>query len=319
MNNILLARKRICSAIAAASLLGLTLAGCSADEPAGAGERLPEGKYPITFSAAVDGLALTRATAGGTWEGGESVAIKVGGVVKEYTAKADKTLSIAAGGTPFYWQNTNSITVDAWYPYNGGTKLDDNVLTVKADQSGDGYQASDYLEVVNANVTFQAPKLTFTHRTAKVMVTLKASESVPDVSGATVKFINLQGVEGSGTGVSPKQEADGTYTAVLFPQQMQNQPFIQVTLDGHDYFYTPTDANKVNLSKGKQYTYAITVMKTGLTVTAQSITQWEGEEASVTGNAQTVTPGTNGNSVDWTPDGDGNPEDVTGNVKTQTN
>lgn len=266
-----------------AGMLSLVAASCSDD--AGTDNRLPEGKYPITFTAAVDGLTVTRATSEGSWTKGDKVAIQIDEVVKQYEADADDNLSAIDENNVFYWQNTDNITVNAWYPYNGGTKPD---VVVKANQNEEGnYQASDYLEVEeDAIVTFQEPKLTFYHRTAKVSVTLKESESVPDVSGATVTFINQAGVEGDGTEVIPKKEtADGnvtTYTALLVPQKMDGKQFIKVTIgEGdfvRDYVYTPEEGD-ADLEAGKLYTYNITVKKTGLEVTAGKSVSWD--EASV--------------------------------------
>lgn len=288
-----------------AGMLCLVAVSCS--DEGDTDNRLPEGKYPMTFATAVEGATATRATAEGNWTGGEEVAIQIGDETKKYQAAAGGNLSIATGADPFYWQNTNDITVNAWYPYNG-TKPADDALRVKADQSKDtDYQASDYLEVNGATVAFSNPILLFTHRTAKVAVTLVAGNGVGDVSGAVVTFLNLSGVESDGNEVTPKTETESgvtTYTALLVPQQMQGQKFIKVALGGYDYFYTPTGEDDANLRKGKLHTYKITVAKTGLTVTSSSVSPWTGDKEGVDGNAQTVTPGTDGNGSSWNGDAD---------------
>ena len=290
----------------------LCLVAVSCSDEGDIDNRLPEGKYPITFAIAVEGATATRATADDNWDGGEEVAIQIGGETKKYQVASSGKLSIAGSDTPFYWQ-TKTITVNAWYPYNG-TKPADEDLRVKADQSKDtDYQASDYLEAVDASVAFNNPELTFTHRTAKVAVTLVNGEGVDDVATATVTFLNQNGVEGGGKEVTPKTETESgvtTYTALLIPQQMQGKKFIKVTLGGYDYFYPPTGENDANLQKGKLHTYKITVAKTGLTVTSSSVSPWTGDKEEVDGNAQTVTPGTDGNGSSWTQNGDA--ENITG-------
>ena len=152
-------------------------------------------------------------------------------------------------------------------------------MRVKANQSKDtDYQASDYLEAVDATVAFSSPRLTFTHRTAKVAVTLVAGEGVDDVSTATVTFLNQSGVEGDGNEVTPKTETKSgatTYTALLVPQQMQGKQFIKVALGGSDYFYTPKETDDASLTAGKRYTYNIFVMKEGLQVESVSAS-WDG-------------------------------------------
>ncbi|WP_455623683.1 fimbrillin family protein [Parabacteroides sp.] len=265
------------AACALASLL--TLAACTGDELAERGTELPAGKYPITFTAAVDGLTVTRATADGSWTGTEEVAIQIGSTTKKYTVSSGGSMSVAAGDTPFYWENKNDIAVSAWYPYNSGSKP---ALVVKADQSKDnGYQLSDYLEATDATVTFQEPKLTFTHRTAKVVVTLVKEASIPDLNNVTVTFVNQDGVKGDGTDVTPKTETNGdnvtTYTALLVPQQIQNNQFIKVTIGSNAYYYTPANATDVDLKAGMAYTYTITVKKEGLQVTAGTSVSWEYE------------------------------------------
>ncbi|WP_455633630.1 fimbrillin family protein, partial [Parabacteroides sp.] len=243
-----------------------------------------------TFTAAVDGLIVTRATADGSWTGTEEVAIQIGSTTKKYTVSSGGSMSVAAGDTPFYWENKNDIAVSAWYPYNVGSKPD---LEVKADQRGDGYQASDYLEATNATVTFQEPKLTFTHRTAKVVATLEAGDGITDLTGATLTFVNQGGVEGGGTEVTPKTETNGdnvtTHTALLIPQQIQNNQFIKVTIGSNAYYYTPANATDVDLKAGMAYTYTITVKKEGLQVTAGTSVSWEGgDETGIEGGTPSI-------------------------------
>ena len=246
---------------------------------------LPEGKYPMTFTAQVDGLVATRATADNSWTGDEEIAIQIGSEVKKYTAATNNTLSAAKNVTPWYWQNTTEMkTVSAWYPYSE-TKSADSELKVKANQSeGNNYQQSDYLKADETAMTYRNPALTFKHRTAKVIVTLKTGEGVTDLTGATVTFVNQTGVEGNGTEVTPKTEtaAGGSapaYIALLIPQQMQDKKFIKVTIGtgdaARDYYYTPTGSTNANLEAGKQYNYTITVKKTGLEVTVNENINWD--------------------------------------------
>lgn len=275
--------KRKLSAWLLAASLATALCGCSGEITDG--NTLPAGKYPMTFTAQVDGLTATRATSDNSWTGNEEVAIQVGDAIKKYTAAPGGNLMVASDD-PFYWQNTNDITVNAWYPYSAKKPAAD-ALKVKADQSNDtDYQASDYLETDAADVAFNNPvALTFKHRTAKVVVTLQKGEGVTDVSGATVKFLNQTQVDGDGTEViSNTNVTQDAYTALLIPKRIQNKQFIQVTIgtsgDACDYYYTPTD---INLEAGKQYSYTITVKKEGLQVTTQSSPQWEGSGENVTG------------------------------------
>ena len=262
--------KQKLSAWLLAASLATALCGCSGEITDV--NTLPAGKYPMTFTAQVDGLTATRATSDNSWTENEEVAIQIGDEIKKYTAASDGNLTVTSDD-PFYWQNTNDITVNAWYPYSE-TKPAVEALKVKADQSDNtNYQASDYLETDAVDVAFNnLVVLTFKHRTAKVIVTLQAGDGVTDVIGATVKFLNQTQVE-SGTEVIPNTTVTpDAYTALLIPIRIQKKQFIKVTIgmnsDARDYYYTPTD---INLEAGKQYSYTITVKKEGLVVEGISV------------------------------------------------
>ena len=71
--------------------LALSLAACTQNELAD-DNRLPEGEYPVVIRAT--GLSVeatpqaapsTRATVDGDWQGVQTVALKMGDAVKEYT------------------------------------------------------------------------------------------------------------------------------------------------------------------------------------------------------------------------------------------
>ncbi len=55
---------------------------------------------------------------------------------------------------------------------------------------------------------------------------------------------------------------------------MQGKKFIKVTIGtgnaARDYYYTPTNSTDARLEAGNQYTYTITVKKTGLEVAVAS-------------------------------------------------
>lgn len=249
---------------------------------------LPGGKYPMAFTAAVDGPAQTRATTDNSWAGGEEVAVQVGSEVKKYTAAAGGNLTAT---DPFYWQNTKGISVTAWYPY---LNQHPTTWTVQADQSGDGYQQSDML-YASQLVRFQSPGLTFKHLPAKVIINLKHGDgpAADDITNATVSIVSQNLTSGNiNSGWTMEQAATGSdvitpnkltgvasgyqlsMQALLVPQQMQGQKFIQVVLnDGTTYYYTPGNSD-ADLKSGKVYIYAITVKNGNLTATPQTITAW---------------------------------------------
>lgn len=273
------------------TLVGIALAftACTGDAPDG--NRLPDGRYPMTFTAAVHGLTVTRGAGKDAWSGGEEIAVKIDGTVKKYTAANDGTLSAAAGVTPFYWRTTkDEMIVSAWYPYTGENEKP--AVVVKADQSqAVNYKASDLLAAEEVSVSYANPEIVFQHRTAKVVVKLVASEGI-DLAGATVKFMNLTGVEGVPAGgkgevtpsIATSGNGDNTYSALLPPQDMHRQQFICITTrNGNKYYYIPQDRGNADLKAGNAQTYTITVKQTGLSVT------WEyGEQFDDTATETTI-------------------------------
>ena len=133
--------------IPAAAVLLLAATACTQDELAD-DTRLPEGEYPLIINAtglqAVATPASTRATVDGNWDGVTSVALSVGGIVKEYDVTASdadgyKTATLSSDTDPFWWTSREDITVSAWWPY--GTTMPD--VVVKADQSTkEGFEGS---------------------------------------------------------------------------------------------------------------------------------------------------------------------------------
>lgn len=158
--------------LSAATVLLFAATACTQDD-LGSGT-LPEGEYPLVINAtglqAVATPASTRATVDGDWQGVQTVALKMGDAVKEYTVtpnSADNTkATLSCENDPHYWTSRDPITVSAWWP------LDDTDITrmpavkVAEDQSTlAAYQGSDFISTIDRTVEFNDPKLTFTHRT----------------------------------------------------------------------------------------------------------------------------------------------------------
>ncbi len=308
-------QKRTKSTLFAFLLPVLLFSSCAPGEESG----LSDGKYPITFTAQVDGLTATRATTtGGTtsWQENDLVAISMDGGTrhKQYKISNASTGAMSPNDEAniLYWSKTQE-TLAAWYPVSctigGNTGSGEVSIT---DQSSGFGTLENILHAPAKDYTFSSSNpvaFSFRHALAKVKVTLQKGEGITDsdLSGATVRFmgytagsLRYDGMTGSGSNgeITPHTETsagDGsgtpaTYTALLIPQQMQNQKFIRVTVGtgdaAYDYYYIPTETNDANLEAGNQYTYTITVKKTGLQV--ESVTaSWndnasDGDAASAT-------------------------------------
>ncbi|WP_304889789.1 fimbrillin family protein [Phocaeicola sartorii] len=262
------------------------------------GTALPDGKYPMTFTASVDGLSVpnpaSRATTDAdgktSWTVDDPVAISMDGGAnhKVYKISDAGTGAMIPDGETLYWSKQQE-NLAAWYPVNyiigngGGSEVN-----ITDQSSGFGTlenilhaPAQDYTYSNGGSVAF-----TFRHALAKVKVALKKGDGIEesDLSNATVTFTGytagslgydgMTGSEGSNGEITPKTETSSggavTYTALVIPQQMQGKKFIKVTITMNgverDYYYTPAGSTDANLEGGKQYNYTITVKKTGLQV-----------------------------------------------------
>lgn len=276
----------------------LTLASCSQDEFAD-DNRLPEGKYPVVIQATgLQAVATpaSRATVDGDWLNVKTtVAVKVDGIgVREYSATSSDTdgykTATLKSSNPFYWQSTESITVSAWWPYDATNPNVMPDVVVAADQSTlAGFTGSDFISAEAQPVQFDNPTLTFSHRTAKVSVQLIAEDGVTFDEKTSVQLLNVSYVkdddENDVTTINTYQPDDAAYTylALLAPQTISGgSRFIQVSVGGDNFYYTPTDDKP--LAAGTAYTYTITVKADGSGIEVKEVKdeQWaDGGEATV--------------------------------------
>lgn len=263
--------------LSAATVLLFAATACTQDDLGGG--TLPEGEYPLVIRAtglqAVATPASTRATVDGDWQGVQTVALSVGGTVKEYDVTASdadgyKTATLSSDTDPFWWTSREDITVSAWWPY--GTTMPD--VVVKADQSTkEGFEGSDFIFAEAQTVQFDSPTLEFSHRTARITVLLKPGDGIPSVTGADVSVTGLS-TDNSNPATIRTYEADGdTYEALTAPQTVKaNTPFIQVDLGGGTYYFRPH--SDVVLAAGSRYTYTVSVTAKGLELAGCTIGGW---------------------------------------------
>ena len=268
-------------------LAALLLAACyNDDDPAG--QPLPPGEHPMTFTAT--GIALsveTKATTDNNWQDVSQVSVQVGSEVKTYDVQstAPYTTATLTSDNPFYWQNTAPIEVTAWWPTGDVMPQ----VVVQANQSAEAnYQASDYISATGTVQFGGSHDLQFTHRTAKVVVNpLVKGEGMADdeLAGATVALVGVSTGDTESATVTPYQN-----TTALLPEQQiaANEPFIRVTLAaGTVYSYKPDEA--ITLKAGYQYTYTITVNKTGLGMENVAISGWDNTTPAISGEAEPLT------------------------------
>ena len=270
--------------LSAATVLLFAATACTQDELAEG--TLPEGEYPVVIRAT--GLSVeatpqaapsTRATVDGDWQGVQTVALKMGDAVKEYTVTATdadgyKSATLSRENDPHYWTSRDPITVSAWWP------LDDTDITrmpavkVVEDQSKlADFQSSDFISAIDQTVEFDDPTLEFTHRTARVAIELKPGTGFTNVDGATVSLVSLSADNENPTDIKTYHASGNSYEALTAPQTVTaGKPFIRVELGGGNFYFRPK--NDVVLEAGNRYTYTVRVNATGLTLEGCTIGDW---------------------------------------------
>ena len=245
----------------ALAALALSLAACTQDEAG----FLPEGAEgtPIVFTAtglnpAAKAIAGTRAPADGNWEGVQSVAVLMDGMVKTYDvtpSTADPTSATLTSTDPYYWTNHNDITVTAWWPYTEG-ETTPSAVKVKANQSArKDFEGSDLIVADGQTVTYGSPTLRFTHRTARVTVVLTDyTEGL-----ASVQLTGLSTKGDNPDIIVPYDKGSNTYIALVAPQSVAaGKAFITCTFtNGKVFVYKMKNA--ADWQAGGEYTYTVSL------------------------------------------------------------
>ena len=253
--------KRTTIHISAAIALLLGLAACTQDEAG----FLPEGAEgtPIVFTAtglkpAATAIASTRAPVDGNWEGVQSVAVLMNGMVKTYNATpstANPTSTTLTSTAPHRWTNHNDITVTAWWPYTEG-ETTPSAVKVKANQSArKDFEGSDLIVADGQTVTYGSPTLRFTHRTARVTIVLTDyTEGL-----ASVQLTGLSTEGGNPDEIIPYDKGSNTYTALVAPQSVAaGTAFITCTFtNGKTFVYKMKNAT--DWQAGGEYTYTVSL------------------------------------------------------------
>lgn len=262
--------------LSAATILLFAATACTQDDLGGG--TLPEGEYPLVINATgLQAVATpaSRATVDGNWQGVQTVALSVGGTVKQYDVTASdadgyQSATLSSDTDPFWWTSREDITASAWWPY--GTTMPD--VVVKADQSTKaGFEGSDFISAEAQTVQFDNPTLKFSHRTARITVLLKPGDGIPSVTGANVSVTGLGTDNSNPATIRTYAPGGDTYEALTAPQTVKaNTPFIQVDLGRGTYYFRPK--NDVVLEAGSRYTYTVSVTAKGLELAGCTIGDW---------------------------------------------
>lgn len=262
----------------------LTLGGCSNDIKESDVIFAGEAGAKVSFSAVINNQEtnelVTRATET-NWEIGDTVGITCGteqvNIKYEYTG-GDNSIFTAKGGygEAIWVLGTQEYDVTAYYPFVGNTGEvptaievstgSENQATARKREQIDFLYASGRATAATPNV-----KLAFNHVMSRIKLTFTAGSNVT-LSDITCYLINLKtsGTFNPNTGVTSVNasataqdiiwekignEDNYTVQAILLPQTVGNEVYIQAGMNG--YYYEVHFPNLAELKPGVSYNYTI--------------------------------------------------------------
>lgn len=273
----------------------LVLAACNNNDD--------ENTHQVTarFSAEIDDAVLTRA-AGTQWGQGDEIGISAVNNeamsgrytnVKYTTANGDGNFT----GTPVYFQNTENVDFTAYYPFSGseGTAAGTIPNNTRAEnQTVTNQKNIDYLfaEAKDANNNNANVSFTFSHKMSQITLTFVNDGDDTDISDITAYTIsglkmvgefNTANGTATATAENPEELTIGSISdlsgdeaevapVILYPQSAADVT-LTVALGGQNYS-CGLEIEDDELKAGNNYTFDITVSKTGLTVSQYSISGW---------------------------------------------
>ena len=297
-------------------LATLTLCACSSGEEEQPVPPEPPtistNPIPIRINTVMESINDTRAT-DYAFEAGDRIGIyvvnrKAGGTANTLLSQGNwvDNMRFTYDGTwtpdaPVYWQDEN--THADFYLYYPHTAYIGDVaampVSVSADQSTEAaYKAGDLLVGSTQDVapTETAVSITARHAMSLMSIAVVPGNGFTEESLAADVSVRINGVKthatvnlatatvtatGEATSVTPLQEADGGYKALIVPQSVAQGNLVTVTVDGRDF----------NLQKaftfegGKRHRFTVVLNKTsnGINVT---IDQWEDDGIDHGGTAE---------------------------------
>ena len=273
--------------------LALTLAACNNDN-----ENLNDGLVAAQFIADIS--PATRVNSEGTeWTDGDRIGVTGAGFTNvPYKRENGKFVT---DGTTIYFNDTETKTFSAYYPYREDSELQNGIVSVNTDQYGQGPEI-DFLFASGATGSTSSPTVSFTgehafkHCMSLVKFNFLEGEGV-DFSEKILKHCILEGLKTVGTFNTTTGETaltvnypspitmwfdDGATTSQLFifPQTLDFTTPLNLSGEYYGVEYTATLPNPSKpvanqFSAGYAYTYNITLSNNGITVEEPEITPWE--------------------------------------------
>lgn len=278
------------------------LAACSNDENEMNGSDSPvAAQVTAGISQTMTRVSLDNNGAA-AFTGRDKINVVVGGAqTYVYVLQDDGTWQ--ADGSPYYFQDRNSVTFRGWYAdpnvkaENDAISIDTKTQTYNT-ESGWNYHDILVTSVVSASAS--SPSVSFTgnnafgHIMSQLVFTFKTGDGITDLSaltGYTLKGIvtdatfntqtcTLNGGSTSGdiaiTGISGMTGTEYTCAPIiLVPQTFtSSQLDLEVTYNGQIYKATLNVPEGNQLQSGYSYTYTVTINNTELEVGNAIIKDW---------------------------------------------
>ena len=274
----------------------LTLAACTNDEMTTA----TDGKVALKVNASI-GTVDTRAV-GTQWTTGDQIGISTeegtGTYYKNVCYEWDGSSFTTSPNNAIFFETSETVTFHAYYPYKGSADYT-GVSTAADNQTTANQPKIDFLYASGATASKDKPTVSqitltfiegdgmdldgswsYTLGGLKLQGTFfpqTGNATADDVTAAPLT-VNLTEVQPtSGSYIAPSLiPTSGSYIApslILFPQEVTSIP-ITVTVGGQDYTAT-LSVKDGKLQSGNNYTWKITVSKTGISVGKAEIKNWE--------------------------------------------
>lgn len=269
-------------------IVALTVGSCSVNDEI-------QDNAAVRFTATVNKAAAVTKAAGVTW-GNDAIGIfmvKSGtteiaesATNRQYTTPASGTFTAATGNEIYYPMNGSTVDFIAYYPYENGAVLTTSIdVVITTIQNATNQPLFDLLYSTGATGSKAAAttpvELKFSHKLSKIVMNCTADASVgASLTGmaVTIKGMNTEntfdlstgtlGVPTTVTDIIPCTETNGSvYDAIIMPGNYAAGALtVEFALASTGEVFTWSVAEE-NFEGGNEYTYDVTLTRTGIIVT----------------------------------------------------
>ncbi|HBK31051.1 MAG TPA: hypothetical protein DDZ78_05430 [Porphyromonadaceae bacterium] len=216
-------------------------------------------------------------------------------------ASGETSAFTLAEGSPLYYpQNGGKVDFIAYYPYKSPLTGYTYPVDIRNQSTPAAIDVLYSNNATSKNKNSGAVELQFKHVLSKLSFTLTSGDGAPDLTSATVQVTNIATTatidlgDGSATATNSGQTVtantatDGwSSSTIVIPQENVTGARLIITLKAGAGKFEWNFPSPTTFQPGKEYSYLITVSKTGITVSSSGIAIWAGTgDAPTTGTAQ---------------------------------